>query len=160
MRKVDKLKKRKEMKEHIIKEFNPSPEDLESMVTICPTYHVSYYLANALVYLASYKRQEENQRAFQRSLDYLDKLSKNALRGSIKVWDKADAETVGREFKRLADITQFEYESPDIVLASWALSAIKGFIRDASAFCAKPDDEDSISCTNENENLKDKGIKN
>jgi hypothetical protein len=129
MRKSNKDKHSEAMRNEITKTLKSSSNEFGNTVTICPTYNVSYYLANAFVYFASRKRREDSIRAFERSISYLENLSDNASSGRLQVWDKADVCVVGYEFKGLADLIKHEHEPEDIGTALQCLCTLKTIIK-------------------------------
>src|SRR5262245_40741391 len=129
MCKSNKLNQKEAINNEPIEKLDRQGEELGNRVTICPTYNVSYSLANALVYFASRKRREDSIKAFERAIGYLENLSDNASSGILQVWDKTDVYVVGYEFKGLADLIKHEYEPEDIGTALQCLCTLKSIIK-------------------------------
>lgn len=107
------------------------------MRTINTGYHtsnhnISYYLANALVYLVSERRKHGNHKTLDRSLTYLNKLYSHPSQLKQSVWDKAPVYDVGHEFKNLSHLVQHDHTSADIEKVIICLMALSDLILNKS----------------------------
>lgn len=96
--------------------------------TAAPINNVSFYIANALIYMASEQRVQGNMKTLERSLGYLNKIHSHLWEPKCQVWDKAHVYEVGYEFKALSSAVQFHHSSEDIEKAIICLMAMSDLI--------------------------------
>lgn len=91
-----------------------------------------YYIANALVYLASERRVQGNKKTIERSLAYLNKIYSHPSEPKRQVWDNVPVTAVGYEFKNLSHLVKVDHTSADIEKAIICLMALSDLILNKS----------------------------